>query len=95
MSEDERDERNDGSILDDGYNKYGKAIFHYNTRFLNQSVIEKVWQAGFNASYRIPLGPGSVLLEGGYTFEYCEDKDLVKGRTDTTHYINVGLGYRF
>jgi hypothetical protein len=44
---------------------------------------------------RIPLGPGSVLLEGGYTFEYCEDKDLVKGRTDTTHYINVGLGYRF
>ncbi|HOV37674.1 MAG TPA: hypothetical protein PLG79_03045 [Spirochaetales bacterium] len=95
MSDDERDERNDGSILDDGYNKYGKAIFHYNTRFLNQSVIEKVWQAGFNASYRIPLGPGAVLLEGGYTFEYWEDKDLVKGRTDTTHYINVGLGYRF
>lgn len=89
------DPRNDGTILDDGYNKYGKATFHYDTRFLNQSVIEKVWQAGFNARYRLPLGPGSVLLEGGYTFEYYQNKGLVSGETDTVHYVNVGLGYRF
>jgi len=89
------DPRNDGTILDDGYNKYGKATFHYDTRFLDQSVIEKVWQAGFNARYRLPLGPGSVLLQGGYTFEYYQNKGLVSGKTDTIHYVNVGVGYRF
>ncbi len=89
------DPRNDGTILDDGYNADGKATFHYDTRFLDQSVIEKVWQAGFNVRYRLPLGPGSVLLEGGYTFEYYQNKGLVSGKTDTIHYVNVGLGYRF
>ncbi|GAB4367226.1 MAG: hypothetical protein Kow009_04070 [Spirochaetales bacterium] len=89
------DPRNDGTILDDGYNKYGKATFHYDTRFLDQSVIEKIWQAGFNARYQFPLGPGALLLEGGYTFEYYQNKDLVSGETDTIHYVNVGLGYRF
>lgn len=89
------DPRNDGTILDDGYNKYGKATFHYDTRFLNQSVIEKVWQAGFNARYRLPLGPGSVLVEGGYTFEYYQNKDLVSGKKETIHYVNIGLRYRF
>ena len=89
------DPRNDGTILDDGYNKSGQATFHYDTRFLNQSVIEKVWQAGFNARYRLPLGPGSALLEGGYTFEYTQNKNLISGKTDTIHYVNVGLGYRF
>ncbi|MFQ3621054.1 MAG: hypothetical protein SNJ78_08925, partial [Spirochaetales bacterium] len=89
------DARNDGTILDDGYNKYGKATFHYETRFLNQSVIEKVWQGGIQARYQLPLGPGTLLLEGGYTLEYYQDKGLVKGETDTVHYFTAGLGYRF
>jgi hypothetical protein len=87
--------RNDGSIYDDGYNSIGDPIFHYKTYFLSQRVIEKTYQGGFQAEYAFRLGPGSVLLSGGYLFEYIRNKDLVAGEKETNHYGNFGIGYRY
>jgi hypothetical protein len=92
---DKKDARNDGTILDDGYNTDGKATFHYDTRFLSQDVIETTWQAGFQAQYSLPAGPGSLLFKGGYLFEYVKNKDLVDGEEDFRNYINLGIGYRY
>jgi hypothetical protein len=91
----DKDDRNDGTILDDGYNKFIKAIFHYDTRFLDQAIIETTFQGGFQADYAMPAGPGAVLLKGGYLFEYVKNKNLVDGKDDSLHYFNVGVGYRY
>jgi hypothetical protein len=87
--------RNDGSIYDDGYDHDGDPIFHYKTYFLSQKPVERTYQCGFQAEYSFRAGPGSILLAGGYLFEYIKNKDLVSGETETNHYGNVGIGYRF
>ncbi|MDR1316237.1 MAG: hypothetical protein LBK13_05110 [Spirochaetales bacterium] len=87
--------RNDGSIYDDGYDSAGDPIFHYKTYFLSQAVIERTYQGGFQAEYSFGLGPGSVLLAGGYLFEHIRNKDLVSGQNETNHYGNFGIGYRY
>jgi hypothetical protein len=88
-------DRNDGSIYDDGYDAGGNPIFHYKTYFLSQHPIERTYQGGFQAEYAFKLGPGAFLLTGGYLFEYIKNKDLVSGETEVNHYGNVGVGYRF
>ncbi|MDR2588885.1 MAG: hypothetical protein LBC67_05605 [Spirochaetales bacterium] len=87
--------RNDGSIYDDGYDVDGNPIFHYETRFLSQDVVEKIFQGGVQAEVFFRLGPGSVTLSGGYLFERILNKSLVPGLTETNHYFNAGLGYRY
>jgi hypothetical protein len=87
--------RNDGSIYDDGYDSNGDPIFHYKTYFLSQEIIERTFQGGIQAEYSFQLGPGSLLLSGGYLFEYIKNKDLVRGENETNHYGNVGIGYRY
>jgi hypothetical protein len=87
--------RNDGSIYDDGYDSAGNPIFHYKTYFLSQAVIERTYQGGFQAEYAFELGPGSLLLAGGYLFEHIRNKDLVSGQNETNHYGNFGIGYRY
>jgi hypothetical protein len=87
--------RNDGSIYDDGYDKDGNPTFHYRSDFMKQDVIERTLQGGFQAEYSFRLGPGEVLLSGGYLFEYLKNKDLRTGVTEVNHYGNIGIGYRY
>ena len=87
--------RNDGSILDDGYNSLGDASFHYKTNFLSQAVLETVAQAGFQVEYSIPVGIMTALIKGGYTFQHTWNKDLVRDESETLHFANFGLGFRY
>jgi hypothetical protein len=87
--------RNDGSIYDDGYNYDGDPIFHYETHFLSQPLVERTYQGGFQAEYSFKLGPGAFILSGGYLFERVTNKDLVAGENEINHYGNFGIGYRY
>ncbi len=93
--------RNDGTILDDGYDKDVKPTFHYKTNFLNQDKIEKTLQAGIQVSYSFPFWFGSLFLEGGYMFENVDNFDYIPGRDaydrgdGVLHYVNFGAGFRY
>ncbi len=89
------DARNDGSILDDGYNVHGDSSFHYKTNFLNQAVLETAVQAGFQIEYSIPVGIMTAIIKGGYTFQRVWNVGTVQDENETFHYANFGLGLRY
>lgn len=95
------DLRNDGTILDDGYDEQTEPTFHYETRFLQQDVIEKTFQASLQVSYSFPFWFGSMIVEGGYMFEDVKNFDYIPGRDavdrgdGVLHYFNLGAGFRY
>ncbi len=87
-----------GTIFDDGYSggsatfkpSYGGPGFTY-TRFLTQSVLEKTFQAGFDAIWYIDTSVGKMQASLGYTFEYILDAGLVGGANQVNNYLSVGF----
>ena len=70
-------------------------------RFLSQSTLEKTWEVGAGASYRLNLdtpdllkscfGPASSLtLSARYVFAYVQNADLEPGVNEWDHYLSAG-----
>ncbi len=95
------DLRNDGTILDDGYDENVEPTFHYDTKFLTQDEIEKTLQAGFQVQYSMPFWFGTLLVEGGYMFENVDNYMYIPGRDaynrgdGVLHYFSFGMGFRY
>jgi hypothetical protein len=82
-----------GTIFDYGY---GVSPEPYSTfHFLDQSVIEKTFQAGFDSTayFDTPIGKMQVSLT--YTFEYVRDAGLIAGATAINNYLGMGLKYTY
>jgi hypothetical protein len=84
-----------GTIFDDGYYNSGADEAFNTFRFLNQAVIEKTFQLGFDsqAYFSTPIGPVKVYAD--YTLEYVLDAGLAAGATALNNYIAVGFGYQY
>lgn len=87
----------EGGLFDPGYRNGGSASFQTETRFLTQDVIERSLQVGIDAEYdiNIPGGGGGLLAHAGYLFEHRTNADLVEGRSESNHRLDVGFTYRY
>ncbi len=81
-----------GDYWDDGRDNTGTVYFFGPMQFLTQSILEKIFQVGLSAEFRIKLGFGVLMLGAGYTFEYGWDRNLVSGNDGARHYINLKMG---
>ena len=98
----------DGSIFDNGADSSGftfapntnrPAGWTYN-RFLTQSVLEKVLQAGFTATSYLETPIGEIRVDFGYTFEYILDGTIVgigpvSGNNATNNYVSLGVTFTY
>jgi hypothetical protein len=76
-----------GTIFDNGYAESAYSTFN----FLNQSVIEKTFQAGFDST--VYIGKMQVFLT--YTFEYMLDAGLMSGASAINNYLSFELRYTY
>lgn len=90
---------NDGSIFDDGYTTEDledpKATFHYETRFLSQSVIETLLAGGLGLEYRLPVPFGMLTAQLDYVFEYGWNRELLDGNDEAHHFWYLGGSWRW
>jgi hypothetical protein len=100
----------DGGINDNGYDPDGNHLFD-KVSFLTQDVIEKILLLGFTASWDLPLGPGRLSVDGGYTLELAWNKRgndtsmgpvdweqgqvPIKGNDVVIHHVSLGLRYAY
>lgn len=98
----------DGSIFDNGADGNGftfspdtgrPAGWVYD-RFLSQSVLEKVLQAGFTATAYLETPVGEVTLSLSYTFQWVLDGSIagtgpVSGNDSVTNYIGLGATFTY
>jgi hypothetical protein len=98
----------DGSIFDNGADSSGftfspdtgrSAGWVYD-RFLSQSVLEKVLQAGFTTTAYLETPIGEVKATFGYTFEYILDGTIVgvgpvSGNDAINNYVTLGVTFTY
>jgi hypothetical protein len=98
----------DGSVFDNGADANGftfapdtgrPAGWTYD-RFLTQSVLEKVFQAGFTATSYLETSIGEIEIDFGYTFEYILDGTVVlsgpvSGNDATNNYVSLGVKFTY
>ncbi len=90
----------DGGINDNGYDKVNGHRFE-TVEFLSQDVIEQILLIGASASWRTPLGRGTLSLEGGYTLEIARNKRgsdpnntaPIEDNDVVLHHLSLGLRY--
>lgn len=96
----------DGSIYDAGHDDSDQYSFRGRQNFLNQSVIEYVFQIGLDVNTKIILGKENQMAitgEIGYTFERIWNSgrnsnygtNPISGAEERNHYIYLMLGYNF
>ncbi len=85
----------DGSIWDDGYDSNEKVTFYGAPNFLNQPVLERVYQFEVAAAGRVPLPPVELTARMSYGIEYVENLDLIEGATATNHLFGAQVGISF
>jgi hypothetical protein len=78
-----------GTIFDNGFNQSPApySTFH----FLDQSVIEKTFQAGFDSTVYI----GGMQVSLTYTFEYMLDAGLIAGANAINNYLGMEVKYTY
>lgn len=98
---------NDGSLLDDGrfyrfaVDDDGELVatrperksFHNDRRFMEQEIIEHVWQGGLDIVYNLPIKADrrvGLSIDAGYTFEVVRDP-LVFQTSGTTERDGVNV----
>lgn len=85
-----------GDLLDDGYDNDSRQTFVDDTRFLTQSIIERVLQGTIEAALTLPV-PGmersTLAIGAGYTIEHVENPGLVRGEV-LNHFWLAGVEYR-
>lgn len=98
----------DGGIFDNGVDLNGNNIFGPSgatagmtyTRFLSQSVLEKVIQIGFDAKGYVDTPLGELQPYVSYTLELVFDGSVsgtgpVGGNNAVNHYVGVGLSFTY
>lgn len=83
----------DGSFNDNGYIAPGGDHKFNSNRFLTQSVIEHLYQFGFDYQLLLRLPLGSVTFSGGYLFEYGLNRrgDASTGTIGSATFTNRGV----
>ncbi|HVP19950.1 MAG TPA: hypothetical protein VMU36_13240, partial [Spirochaetia bacterium] len=95
----------DGSLNDTGIDSSGGDTFKPDyplppgygyLRFLTQSVLEKVFQAGFDTAAYLETPIGEVKVTLSYTFEYVLDGNVpgsgpVSGNNAINNYLGLGV----
>jgi len=82
----------DGSYYDTGYNG-SDATFIGPARFLTQDVLEYVFQLGFQLGFEFSLDWVEMECGAGYMFEYVHNKDLIEGKKEFNHFLNLFLKF--
>jgi hypothetical protein len=82
-----------GAIYDNGYNVTPSPIWTF--RFLDQAVIEKTFQAGFDSKLYFDTPYGKMQLSLSYTFEYIRDAGLAAGAAALNNYLGLGFRYTY
>ena len=85
----------DGSVLDDGRTDDGTATFHYETRFLTQSVIDYRLAGGLSLSWSFPTSFGVLGAQADYVLEYGWNRNLVKDDNGLTNFWGLSLSWRW
>jgi len=97
----------DGSVFDDGYDSIGYTYVPTSdrpnwiaTRFLSQSVLEKVFQTGFDATAYLSTPVGEVQAKLSYTFEWVLDGTIpgigpVAGNNSINNYLGLGVSFTY
>jgi hypothetical protein len=82
-----------GTIFDNGYTVSPEP---YSTwRFLDQSVIEKTFQAGFDSTVYIDTPIGEMQVSLTYTFQYMLDAGLIAGASAINNYFGMEVKYTY
>ncbi len=83
----------DGSFNDNGYVAPGGNHKFNSNRFLTQSVIETLWQIGFDYQLLLASPLGFVTFAGGYMFEYGLNRrgDPFSGTLGSASFQNRGV----
>lgn len=76
-----------GTIFDNGYTESAYSTFH----FLDQLVIEKTFQAGFDSTVYI----GKIQVSAIYTLEYMSNAGLIAGATAVNNYLSLEVRYTY
>lgn len=82
----------DGSIWDDGYDSNNRVTFYGDPNFLNQPVLERVYQFEVAATGRVPLSPVELAARISYGIEYVENLNLREDATATNHLFGAQVG---
>ena len=97
----------DGSVFHDGHGNSGYTYAPIPpqpgvtyTRFLSQSVLEKVFQAGFDSSAYLSTLVGEVKVTLSYTFQWVIDGSIpgtgpVDGNNSINNYISLGVTFTY
>ncbi|MFW6235086.1 MAG: hypothetical protein ACOC4I_06935, partial [Spirochaetota bacterium] len=87
----------EGGLFDPGYRNGGSASFQTETRFLTQDLIEQALQFGVDAQYDLllPGDGGGLQAQAGYLLEHRRNADLVEGRSEWNHRLDLGFTYSF
>lgn len=99
---------NDGSVFDDGIQSNGYYSYSPTppqpgliyTRLLSQSVLEKVFQVGFDATATLPTAVGEMRATVSYTFELVFDGSIrgqgpVAGNNSINNYLGLGVSFTY
>lgn len=83
----------DGSFNDNGYIAPGGDHKFNSNRFLNQSIIEALWQIGFDYQLLLTSPLGFITFSGGYMFEYGLNRrgDPYSGTLGSASFQNQGV----
>lgn len=85
----------DGSIFDDGRNDNNEATYHYETRFLTQSVIDYRLAGGLSLAWSLPTNFGSFGLQADYVLEYGWNRNLEKDDNGLTNFWGISASWRW
>lgn len=85
----------DGTIFDDGRLDDGTATFHYETRFLTQSVIDYRLAGGLGLSWSLPTDWGNLALQADCVAEHGWNRNLEKGNNGWSLYWSVTGSWRW
>ncbi len=82
-----------GTIFDYAYGISPEP--YYTFHFLDQAVIEKTFQAGFDSTAYLDTPVGKLALSLSYTFEYILNAGLSAGTNAVNNYLGVGVKYTY
>jgi len=83
----------DGSFNDNGYITPGGTHKFDSNRFLNQAIIETLYQVGFDYQLFLNMPVGVITFSGGYLFEYGLNRrgEPFSGSLGTASFQNRGV----
>jgi hypothetical protein len=85
----------DGSVLDDGRTDSDSATYHYETRFLTQTVIDYRLTGGLSLAWSFPTSFGVFGAQADYVLEYGWNRNLKKDDNGLTNFWGLSASWRW